>query len=183
MGRHKVVELSTNGTVPTGLIFYYNICIMPWLKCRVCSADFYARPRHIKKGWGKYCSNACGYAGMRTGEVFLCSTCGEKVYRSPKEIRASKSNRYFCDKSCFAVWKNKHVFRGENHVRWKNGRASYRVLMARSGAVPICATCGLSDTRVLVVHHKDQNRENNKLENLKWLCRNCHYLAHEGKTV
>jgi len=30
----------------------------------------------------------------------------------------------------------------------------------------------------LIVHHIDKNRNNNGIENLIWLCQNCHYLVH-----
>jgi predicted HNH restriction endonuclease len=31
---------------------------------------------------------------------------------------------------------------------------------------------------MLVVHHIDENRNNNNHENLIWLCYNCHHLVH-----
>ncbi len=33
-------------------------------------------------------------------------------------------------------------------------------------------------TCILVVHHKDKNRENNTIENLEVLCPNCHAIRH-----
>jgi len=48
---------------------------------------------------------------------------------------------------------------------------------------PICSKCGFEDKRVLVIHHKDYNRKNNNINNLIWLCRNCHYLIHDRKTI
>lgn len=156
---------------------------MPWLKCKVCNADFYAKPRHIKIGWGKYCSNNCSYEAAKTGKWVNCATCSKKIYRQLKELRASSSKRYFCNKSCFAVWKNKNILYGEKHVNWKFGENAYRSIMIRSRAPIICKNCNLEDKRVLLVHHIDQNRKNNKLSNLKWLCRNCHYLEHKGKTI
>jgi 5-methylcytosine-specific restriction endonuclease McrA len=50
--------------------------------------------------------------------------------------------------------------------------------MLRSGPEPVCRHCGLTDARVLSVHHLDSNRSNNRLDNLIWLCHNCHYLIH-----
>jgi hypothetical protein len=38
--------------------------------------------------------------------------------------------------------------------------------------------CSTKDERVLAVHHIDHNRLNNKLDNLAWLCHNCHHLVH-----
>ena len=120
---------------------------------------------------------------MRTGSFVKCVTCGKDVYRTNKHFKHSKSGNFFCTKSCFAVWKNSHLLSGDKHANWKGGENAYRNIIKRAGIMPICANCGISDTRVLVVHHVDRNRRNNVLSNLKWLCRNCHYLVHEGKTV
>jgi 5-methylcytosine-specific restriction endonuclease McrA len=38
--------------------------------------------------------------------------------------------------------------------------------------------CGEGDIRMLAVHHIDQDRKNYKVENLVWLCHNCHHLVH-----
>ncbi len=89
----------------------------------------------------------------------------------------------FCNKSCFAVWKNTHVLFGENHVNWKGGENTYRSIMIKNEIPALCNSCGINTFRLLVVHHIDRNRQNNKLSNLVWLCRNCHYLAHNGKTI
>lgn len=38
-----------------------------------------------------------------------------------------------------------------------------------------CAACGYNeDERILEVHHIDENRTNNKIDNLVILCPNCH---------
>lgn len=41
-----------------------------------------------------------------------------------------------------------------------------------------CVKCKVTNLKILVVHHKDRNRENNNLDNLEFLCRNCHFLEH-----
>jgi len=46
-----------------------------------------------------------------------------------------------------------------------------------------CVKCGYDDLRALAVHHVDQNRKNNGIHNLVWLCRNCHFLEHFYKEV
>ena len=155
---------------------------MPWVQCVRCAEKFYAKPRHLKVGWGKYCSNACSYEAKKTGKWVSCNTCKKEVYRCKRELKASKSQHYFCNKSCFAVWKNSHILTGENHVNWKYGENAYRDIMLRAKIPPICYECKIHDIRVLVVHHLDQDRKHNYLENLRWLCRNCHYLTHNRKT-
>jgi hypothetical protein len=53
--------------------------------------------------------------------------------------------------------------------------------LIRSKTVQKCRLCGISDIRVLTAHHKDENREHNELNNLEWVCFNCHFLIHKYK--
>ncbi len=55
--------------------------------------------------------------------------------------------------------------------------------MIRSKIKRECVQCKISDTRLLVVHHLDHNRTNNKLSNLVWICFNCHHLVHTSRDV
>jgi 5-methylcytosine-specific restriction endonuclease McrA len=43
-----------------------------------------------------------------------------------------------------------------------------------------CEKCGEEDPEVLIVHHNDLDRRNNKLGNLVVLCANCHVKVHRG---
>lgn len=129
-------------------------------------------------GWGKYCSIDCRNKGQLRGEKVCCSICKKEVYRSPLAIKRSRSGKYFCSKICQTVWRNKIIFIGENHANWKNGESAYRRILKASGRLEICTLCETSDKRVLMVHHFDKNRKNNKITNLIWLCNNCHYLVH-----
>ncbi len=149
-------------------------------KCRVCKKEFKTKPFFVKNGGGKYCSATCHHLGMRTGEVVRCSECGREIYKKPKAFRGSKSGMLFCDKTCQTRWRNKH-FRGEKHTNWVHGRASYRTVLKHAGGPVCCKRCGLTDIRILAVHHIDRNRDNNKPSNLIWLCHNCHFLIHHDK--
>lgn len=151
---------------------------MPKLDCAVCSNEFYAKPSHIKQGWGKYCSKKCQYESAKTGNVVKCFTCGNSVYRSVKEQLRSQSGNYFCSKSCQTSWRNSQLYIGSNHSNWTTGESSYRQRLLRSQTPKFCQKCQTNDSRVLAVHHKDKNRSNNELGNLAWLCHNCHYLVH-----
>lgn len=41
-----------------------------------------------------------------------------------------------------------------------------------------CQFCHIAIKEVLTVHHVNQNHEDNRLENLKTLCFNCHFMLH-----
>jgi hypothetical protein len=150
---------------------------MPMNKCEICGNEFYIKPSHVLRGWGKCCSAACRSKSQLKGRFVSCHICGIQVWRMPKHLLHSKSGVYFCSKSCQSRWRNRLVL-GENHYLWKGGRTTYRKLLLRESVPQMCLRCGLDDRRILVVHHVDENRSNNRLENLVWLCHNCHYLVH-----
>lgn len=151
-------------------------------KCLLCGKKFNTKPSHVEMGYGKYCSAACHHSGMKTGKFVKCYTCGEEVYKTVKALRISKSKKWFCSKSCQTTWRNKE-FSGSKHANYVNGMFMYRNLLSRSDAVKQCRLCKVGDLRVLAVHHLDENRKNNTLENLVWLCHNCHHLVHHYKDV
>lgn len=153
---------------------------MPFVSCQLCSKQFYAKPNWIKVGWGKYCSRGCTHASQKKGNWLTCFICKKAIYKSPKEIARSKSGNFFCSKSCQTLWRNS-VYIGPNHSNWKSGEKSYREIIIRSNTTQECKRCKINDNRILAVHHLDRNRQNNKLENLVWLCHNCHYLIHHDK--
>lgn len=77
------------------------------IKCRICGKEFHVKPYRLKYNGGKYCSRSCQNESQKTGRHVDCAYCGEKVYRTLKELnRQSKSNAYFCNKSCHCAWKN-----------------------------------------------------------------------------
>lgn len=151
---------------------------MPQVKCKICGKEFYAKPSHLKRGWGKYCSQKCQYKGLLRGKFVNCAVCDKKTWKAPRALKNSKSGKFFCSKSCQTIWRNKY-FSGEKHSNWKGGdNIEYRKLLIESNIKSICKVCGTKDKRVLIAHHRDKNHKNNKVENLIWLCLNCHHLVH-----
>lgn len=146
--------------------------------CKICKRLFFVKPYSVRRGWGIYCSRQCQY-NDKTGKSLNCSVCGEEIYKTIQQIKRSKSKKYFCGKSCQTKWRNTQ-YTGKKHKNWKGGSETYMAKLERSGATKACTGCGNDDRRVLAVHHVDWNHGNNKLENLTWLCHNCHHLEHYG---
>ena len=155
---------------------------MPVVNCKQCNKEFYAKPNWIKIGNGKYCSMICSQKGQMRGAYFDCEICKKKVWRIPSKIRHSKSGKIFCTKSCQALWRNK-FYSGPLHPKWDGGKNIYRKVLMATGKPIICRNCGYDDEKVLLAHHIDKDRSHNTAENLEWLCRNCHYLVHDRKTI
>lgn len=153
---------------------------MPIHRCKTCTNEFYVKPSHEMRGWGLFCSRGCKHIGTRVRETRNCHTCGLLVYKTLSQIKRSKSNKFFCGKSCQTKWRNVQYV-GSKHLGWKGKYSMYRELMLRNSSKPECCMCKKSDVRILAVHHIDQDRLNMKLDNLQWLCHNCHYLVHRDK--
>ena len=81
------------------------------VKCYNCAQKFKKTKRRInestKFGWKQYCSNKCQFAIRLTGSEYTCQTCGQNIWRTPKELRESKTKRFFCDTSCAAIYNNR----------------------------------------------------------------------------
>ena len=152
---------------------------MPLIKtCLNCGNKFSIKPYWVKIGGGKHCSRKCRDEAFKTGKIIVCFTCGKNVYKQLRALKHSKSKKYFCNKSCQTIWRNSVLYIGKNHPNWKYGEYTYRKNILKSTKVPICILCKIKDLRVLAVHHIDRNRKNNGIDNLAWLCNNCHVLVH-----
>lgn len=155
---------------------------MPKVTCKLCKELFHAKPSHLKLGYGKFCSQKCSNEGKKKGKYVLCEHCCSKTWKTPRDFKRSKSKKYFCSKSCQTKWRNTY-YSGSRHPNWQGGEFTYHKVMKEAGTKPLCKHCGIKNKKVLVIHHIDHNRKNNTIDNLMWLCRNCHYLIHNGKTI
>lgn len=146
-------------------------------QCEICNCTFYVKQSYLNLGWYKCCSTKCRTIKQKKGDFFKCFVCNKGIYRSPLQIKRSKSKKFFCSKSCQTEWRNK-FFIEEKHVNWKGGIRSYRNILKRTDKKQICFNCNISNKKLLIVHHIDHNRDNNSKDNLMWLCHNCHHLVH-----
>ena len=155
---------------------------MPIVTCKICSKSFYAKPSHLKLGWGKYCSNACRSKSQLNGKYVKCFVCSKQIYRSNSSLVHSKSQKYFCSKKCQTLWRNS-IYIEDRSPNWINGISSYRDIMSRKSLINECKVCGIKDKRILIIHHIDHNRKNNDVSNLVCLCLNCHFLVHHDENI
>src|SRR3989344_4325195 len=110
--------------------------------CKICNQKFYARPSHVKMGWGLYCSRRCkNVAQMQDRTEVSCFTCGRKNLKTRGQMRHSKSGKYFCDKSCQTKWRNVQ-FVGDKHANYKNGFSTYQSILKRHKIEKVCGLCG-----------------------------------------
>lgn len=123
-----------------------------------------------------YCSQECSHKGNVKLIKCKCANCGKTIFKTPHKLKQSKSKNVFCSHSCSASYNN--TFREKVSVN------TYRRI-AFENYEHKCNICGWNkDERVLEVHHIDENRQNNELDNLIILCPICHrYLTMHLKTI
>jgi len=101
--------------------------------------------------------------------VKQCLNCGAEFHTEPR----STKEQVTCSRAC----SNTYFRSGPDHGNYIDGVSSYRKkALLHYGEV--CMKCGYSNARVLEVHHKNKNREDNSIDNLEVLCANCHTLEH-----
>lgn len=140
--------------------------------CKQCGKEFETEKCYIKRGGGKFCSVSCGttYRNIHDNP-----TKKEEVRKKISENHSDVSGE---NNPMYGV-------RGEKAPAYIDGRSNfkgetYRKILLATGREPICKICGSKEK--LHVHHIDGNHKNNDIDNLVWLCSDCHMnKAHQYK--
>lgn len=115
----------------------------------------------------------------------VCIKCGNVIIKKRKGLKFCSSkcrSAYNAYKWCIKTnkFEKPGVGSGGNqeenkNTQYKNGIGIYHK-RAFSNKSLICERC--SSTEKLLVHHKDEDRDNNELQNLEILCKSCHQKHH-----
>ena len=120
-----------------------------------------------------------------------CAYCGTKFLKPNSKLNRSKSGLYFCcreHKDLAQSLESGEKFanmRPEHYGKVLSRNSNYRDLAFREYGTK-CAICGFDeDIDMLEVHHIDENRDNNIVENLIPLCPMCHkkLTTHKYKLI
>ena len=152
------------------------------IKCDYCGKEF-ERPTNrvnefIKNGWKQYCSDECRSLSKKI--KCTCAHCGKELWKTPSEIKRSKTGNVFCNRSCAASFNNSKFRTGKNNPNYKEGEGTRYTTIAYRTYALICTICGCNDPQMLEVHHIDRDRTNNAPDNLIVLCANHHTKLHRG---
>lgn len=154
------------------------------VQCSVCGKEIDRPLRQInesrKKGWKIYCSSKCRSIAKKI--KCKCAYCGKELLKTPSEIKRSKHNNVFCNKSCACSYNNSHFRVKENNPNWKGGKVGNKVHIVNAYRTykKECAICGINDPDMLEVHHIDFDHLNNDIDNLIILCANHHSKVHRS---
>ncbi len=136
--------------------------------CDNCNRIFYSRIEN------KYCSRKC--LAETRNVILVCPVCNKSFTKKLSALH-SKSGYYFCSRKCKEIAQSVDSnFKKIRPTHYLDGWSRYASRAKRKQM--FCDICGESNKDFLIVHHIDENRENNALENLRVLCANCHVKGH-----
>ena len=143
------------------------------LKCNECGYEWTTKAQNVlysDKDFPRHQCPNCKSNNAKNGQTFNCAYCGKEIYRTAKDIKENKSGFFYCCREHGNIHKN--ILRQQNG-EWDES-SNYR-LKAFMTYEHKCACCGwCEDERILEVHHIDENRQHNNVENLMILCPICH---------
>ena len=154
------------------------------MKCNIHNSEFLVNPtiflRHTTKTVLDKCPD-CNVAHQP--QKLICAYCGITFFRSPSKISNSKSGLHFCCREHKDIAQRLNSGKQFKKIRPAHytevdenigTEYTYRDMAMR--AYPhFCAICNWhEDEDILQVHHIDENRSNNSLNNLIILCPTCH---------
>jgi hypothetical protein len=145
-----------------------------------------------------------GLANYRGGRhPNQCIDCGKSIKRTSKRcvvcrMRSTAHPRYksgfphckicgiklkdYNSIQCRSCWQKNN--KEKNHPNWQGGSESYlskvaNVVYREHNISVICEECAITED--ICIHHRDENRKNNNIDNLQALCRSCHTKHHLQK--
>jgi hypothetical protein len=132
--------------------------------CAICGNEFEHISSRCNKA--KYCSRKCYHKSqkLKGKKEYTCFHCEKKF------IGHAAHKRKYCSIECTG----KSV-----RENWHPIFSTVRKKMLKEGLIEACERCGYNEVKqILGIHHIDQNRKNNKKENLMVVCPMCHSLIH-----
>lgn len=143
------------------------------LHCFDCDHEWTTKAQNVLYNTNNIRYHQCPNCGENSvkRDKYECAYCGREVYRRPSDVAKNISGKFYCSRECGNLAKNQ--FREESG-EWLNSHSTYRK-RALQAYPHKCLVCGWDeDERILEVHHIDENREHNEVENLCILCPTCH---------
>jgi len=110
--------------------------------------------------------------GKLTKISVSCDCCEKDFFVEEREYLFPSKKKYFCSRKCANSV-------GGKAKRDKYGLTAYTSI-AKEYYEEKCIVCGFDE--IVEVHHIDENRSNNDVKNLVFLCPNHHYLLHRKKS-
>lgn len=151
--------------------------------CPVCRNEFRREINRTKKYI--HCSSKCSGASLRKAIIIDCSECHKTISKQPSHI----SNNNFCSRLCQSRWYSKNN-KGDKAVNWKGGitkiNGYFFKLVGINKYIGVHRLAmeeklGRKLSSDEIVHHKNGDKLDNRLENLEIVDRASHQRIHKPR--
>lgn len=154
-------------------------------QCKNCGQTFQAIPSEVSRGKALFCSNSCYRIASHTRRTILCEICKKPFLRKSLKHR-------FCCRDCYLIAaKTGRIPRYKSPELIKGGY-KYVYLPPDNFFSPMCDKDGyVAEHRLVMaqhigrclhswelVHHKNGQKVDNRIENLEIVCQVDHIQAH-----
>jgi hypothetical protein len=100
--------------------------------CKICKNKFITQPSAIKKGRGKFCSDACRNLGRRARKIRKCQVCKKKFTICLSKIKIGYGK--FCSRKCSYLGRRTCQIR-----RCQFCKKGFTVVLSRKGISKFCS--------------------------------------------
>lgn len=144
--------------------------------CVICGEELkqYISPSRLKSGRGKCCSKKCRGVYLKDvnkkGENRKCVSCGKDFYHKPSEDRRGYNHK-FCSRKCWCPTEKGRAISLDGYYVI-DGRKVHRIIMEKYLGRKLLST--------EIVHHINQDKLDNRLENLQIVSRSEHNKIHKS---
>jgi transcription elongation factor Elf1 len=155
--KNIIANLGKLRTQSEAAILVHAQAIPKTFNCIICQREVISKaPRLL------YCSSACQEKARPESQKtqFTCKFCGNIFKR-----RASNNMGLYCSRECSGLDMIDKTPNPYKTIAFLHYPAK-------------CNICEIDDLHTLVVHHKNHNETDNRVENLQILCANCHLKHH-----
>lgn len=140
--------------------------------CKTCEKEHESYQSQTDGSGFKFCSKKCFDDSRRNGSVVKCQFCDTEFYRRYGEQK--KALIQFCSKECYF---NDRILSAKKTTYLKFGSVHRHIFIAEK-------TLGRKLKKGEIVHHIDENKHNNIIENLAVLpSQSFHAQVHFGKVT
>jgi len=140
--------------------------------CIICNSKYSVDFKTAKKSVS--CSKICYEKHRGNLKIGECKYCGNDVFG--RQTTNRRKDYLFCSKICCGRFKVKTIEPSpySKKLYWNRIKNKEKIC---------CEFCNIKDIHILTIHHVDENRNNNSLDNLQLLCYNCHYKIHHKESL
>lgn len=161
------------------------------IQCDQCGVDSWKRKQWYLRRQKKlthFCSRTCSNEYQRAHSNKIqqpCDNCGKLIRVVAAKAKKSKTKLHFCSRVCRAE-SQRHtgkMYLKQSGTVYKHTSSSYR-RKAYAYYGKACSHCGYHEHEAaLDIHHIDEDRSNNSVDNLIVLCPTCHALVTRGLAI